>query len=92
VDETKLVTKEVVRDQLLAYLNQQITLAQLVDWAENTLCDGELELHDIEILSDILAQLGLADVRKFGLSWEDCSTLLARLGYQLQVEAIPLPA
>ena len=87
-----LITKEVVRDQLLAYLNQQITLAQLVDWAENTLCDGELELHDIEILSDILAQLGLADVRKFGLSWEDCSTLLARLGYQLQVEAIPLPA
>ena len=87
-----LVTKEVVRDQLLAYLNQQITLAQLVDWAENTLCDGELELHDIEILSDILARLGLADVREFGLSWEDCSTLLARLGYQLQVEAIPLAA
>jgi len=87
-----LVTKEVVRDQLLAYLNQQKTLAQLVDWAENTLCDGELEMHDIEILSDILARLGLADVREFGLSWEDCSTLLARLGYQLQVEAIPLPA
>lgn len=87
-----LVTKEVVCDQLLAYLNQRVTLAQLVDWAENTLCDGELELRDIEILSDILARLGLADVREFGLSWEDCSTLLARLGYQLQVEAIPLAA
>jgi hypothetical protein len=87
-----LVTKELIRDQLLAYLNHRITLAQLVDWAENTLCDGELEMHDIETLSDILARLGLADVREFGLSWEDCSTFLARLGYQLQVEAIPMAA
>jgi hypothetical protein len=87
-----LITKESVRDQLLAYMNQRITLAQLVDWAEDALCDGELETHDIETLSDILARLGLADVREFGLSWEDCSTFLARLGYQLQVDAIPMAA
>ena len=87
-----LVTKEVIRDQLLAYLNRRMTLAQLVDWAENVLCDGELEMHDIEVLSDILARLGLADVREFGLSWEDCSTFLARLGYQLQVDATPMVA
>lgn len=85
-----LITKEFVRDQLLAYLNQRITLTQLVDWAENTLCEGELERGDSEILSEILARLGLADVREFGLSWEDCSVFLARLGYQLQVEAIPI--
>lgn len=85
-----LVTKELVRDQILAYLNQHITLAQLVDWAENTLNEGELEMHDSETISDILARLGLADVREFGLSWEDCAALLARLGYQPQVEAIPL--
>ena len=87
---TMLITKELIRDQLLAYLNQRITLAQLVDWAENTLAEGELKLQDIEILSDILARLGLADVREFGLSWEDYSTFLARLGYQLHLEAIPI--
>ena len=87
-----LVTKELVRDQLLAYLNQRMTLPELVDWAEDMLGDGEMEMSDIEMISDILARLGLADVREFGLSWEDCSTLLARLGYQLQVEAIPLAA
>lgn len=87
-----LVNKELVRHQLLAYLNQRITRMELVNWAENTLCSGELDTHDIETISDILARLGLADVREFGLSWEDCSTLLARLGYQLQVEAIPLTA
>jgi len=87
-----LITKEVIRDQLLAYLNQRITLEQLVDWAENALCDGELETNDIELLSDILARLGLADVHEFGLSWEEYSAFLARLGYQLQVEAIPIAA
>jgi hypothetical protein len=87
-----LVTKEIVRDQLLAYLNQHVTLAQLVEWSENNLPNDELELRDIETLSDILARLGLADIREFGLSSEDCSTLLARLGYQLQVKAISLAA
>lgn len=87
-----LITKEVVRDQLLAYLNQRITLTELVDWAENVLGDREIEISDIEIISDIAARLGLADVRESGLSWEDCTLLLSRLGYQPQVEAIPLVA
>lgn len=85
-----IVNKDLIRDQLLAYLNQQITLAQLVDWAENTLSESELDLDEVETLSDILARLGLADVREFGLSWEDCALLLARLGYHPQVEAVPL--
>ncbi len=86
-----LITKEIVCDTLLAYLNYRLTLAQLVDWAETMLCEGEL-VGPIELLSDILARLGLADVREFGLSWDDCTALLARLGYQLQVQAMPLAA
>lgn len=87
-----VVTKDLIRDHLLAYLNQQITLAQLVDWAENTLSESESDWADIETLSDILARLGLADVREFGLTGEDCATFLARLGHQPQVEVIPLVA
>ena len=87
-----LVTKELVRDQLLAYLNHTITLAQLVDWAENALNEGELEARNSETLRDIVARLGLADVREFGLSWDDCYQFLARLGYQVQVRVTPTTA
>ena len=84
-----MVTKEVVREKLLAYLNHSVSLAELVDWAENTLMHGELDQHDAGVLRDVLARLGLADVREFGLSWEDCTELLGRLGYVVQVSAAP---
>lgn len=86
------ITRRVVRDQLLAYLNRSITLDQLVDWAENVICDGEVGGQDAELLTQIVARLGLADVRAFGLSWDDCYNFLAQLGYAVQVEAIPLAA
>jgi hypothetical protein len=62
-----IITKEIVRDKLLAYLNNQISLPELVDWAENSLCDGALDTADPETLRDIIVRLGLADVRQFGL-------------------------
>ncbi len=85
-----LITKNLVRDKILAYLNHQLTLAELVDWAEDSLCDGELELSYIELLSDILAHLGLADVKEFGLSWDSLVLLLQDLGYQPQVKFVPM--
>jgi len=63
-----IITKNLVRNQLLAYLNERITLSELVDWAENALLDGELEAQNAEILRHVIARLGLADVRQFGLS------------------------
>ncbi len=86
------VTREVVRDQLLAYLNGKLTRAELVRWAEDALGEGELEEAHAETLSDILARLGLADVEAFGLSWDDCADFLARLGYHAEVRAIPIAA
>jgi hypothetical protein len=32
--------------------------------------------------------LGVADVRAFGLAWEDCEQLLRQLGYSPRVEII----
>jgi hypothetical protein len=37
-------------------------------------------------LADIVARLGVADVREFGLSWEDCEQLLKRLGYTAHLD------
>ncbi len=87
-----IITKELTRDQLLAYLNHYVTLPDLVDWAETALMEGELEEQNAETLRDIIAQIGLADVRQFGLSWTECSDILAKLGYRTQVNVIPIAA
>ncbi len=87
-----IITKALVCDKLVAYLNQRITLPELVDWAENALCEGELEEQNAETLRDIIARLGVADVRQFGLSWADCSDFLGQLGYQARVDIIPIAA
>ena len=43
---------------------------------------------DAELLSDVLARIGVADVRAFGLTWEDCGELLHRLGFATRVEVV----
>ncbi|NOH03065.1 MAG: hypothetical protein HND47_14460 [Chloroflexi bacterium] len=87
-----IVTRKTVAEELAAYLNRDISLARLVDWAEDTLNDGELDEQDAELLRDILARVGLADVREFGLSWDDCYSFLSQLGYTTQVKILPLAA
>ena len=82
------ITKQTVANQLAAYLHHEITLAQLVDWAENALLDGTFASRDTNLLSAVIARLGLADVRAFGLTWEDCEQFFAQLGYSVQVEII----
>ena len=80
-----MINRKTLRDQLLAYLNHQITVAQLVDWAENTMNEGDLDPTDASLLAEIIARIGAADVENFGLSWEDCYDFLSRLGYKVEV-------
>ena len=81
-----LVTKPTAAEKLAAFLHHEISLAQLVDWAENALLDGEFVDQDAEALRFVISRLGVADVRAFGLTWEDCEILLDRLGYRTRVE------
>jgi cobyrinic acid a,c-diamide synthase len=82
------ITKQTVADKIAAYLHHEITLAQLVDWAENAVMDGELAERDAKILSSVIARLGVADVRAFGLAWDDCEELLHQLGFSPRVEVV----
>ena len=59
------ITKQTVADKIAAYLHHEITLAQLVDWAEHAMMDGEFAGHDARMLSSVMARLGVADVRAF---------------------------
>lgn len=81
-----LVTRHVAAQKLTAFLHHQISLAQLVDWAETALLDGEFAEEEADALRFVVSRLGVADVRAFGLTWEDCENLLGRLGYRARVE------
>ena len=82
------ITKKTVADKIAAYLHHEMTLAQLVDWSENVLLDGKLADRDATTISSVIARLGVADVRAFGLAWEDCEELLKRLGFSPRVEVV----
>jgi hypothetical protein len=84
-----MITRLTVKRHLLDYLNRRLTLAGLVDWAENAMMDDAMDEADIDVLTPIVARLGLADVREFGLSWDDCYDFLNRLGYRVAVVATP---
>jgi cobyrinic acid a,c-diamide synthase len=82
------ITKQTVADQIAAYLHHEIALAQLVDWSERALMEGELAERDAKTLSSVVARLGVADIRAFGLAWEDCEELLRELGFAPRVEVV----
>jgi hypothetical protein len=80
----KITRKDVAR-KIADYLHHQITRQGLVDWAENMMMEADFESHDLEALRDVVSRLGLADVKSFGMTWEDCEYFLSRLGYQARV-------
>ncbi len=85
------LTRHTVSTQLLAYLNDEITLAQLVDWAETFFIDGWIEPEsDTALVRDVIAHLAAADTAAFPLTWDICQDFMRRLGTPVRV--IPLSA
>ena len=81
-----LITREIIGNKILQYLNREVTLIELVDWAERMICEGDFEESHLELIRDILGHIGLADVKEFGLTWDDCYEYLKKLGYQVNIE------
>jgi hypothetical protein len=79
------ITRQIVADKITDYLQGKVCQAELVDWAERAMMDANFNEADIEVLSDIIGRLGLADVAEFGLRWQDCEEFLRRLGYRAKV-------
>ena len=52
---------------MLNYLQHKTSLNDLVEWAEIAFMDGDIQGEDPDVVRDILARLGLADVKAFGL-------------------------
>ncbi len=82
------ITRQTVADKLAAYLRHDVSLPELVAWAESALMEGTFEHEHFTEIRNVIARLGVADVRAFGLTWEDCEQLLKQLGYAARVNIV----
>ena len=80
-----MIIRQSVADKMTDYLHGKVGQAELVDWAERAMMDADFDQADVDLLSDIVGRLGLADVAEFGLRWQDCEEFLRRLGYRAKV-------
>ncbi len=86
----QVITNKIVADELSAYLRHELTPADLVDWAETVMMNGDFDDENYDMLRDIVSKLGVSDVKAFGLTWEDCEQFLNQLGYKTHVEVVAL--
>ena len=83
-----ILTRKMLADMLIKYINHEIDLSRLIDWAEDMIREADFEGGSFELIRDILVRIGLADVREFGLTWDDCYDYLHKLGYDIKVALI----
>ncbi|MEW6408640.1 MAG: hypothetical protein AB1488_00810 [Nitrospirota bacterium] len=83
-----ILTRKALADMLIKYINREIDLSSLVDWAEDMIKEADFENRSFELIRGVLARIGLADVREFGLTWDDCYDYLHKLGYDVKVELL----
>lgn len=84
----ELITRKIVAEKLSAHLHHELSLDSLVAWAESAMMAGEFDPAYLPTIRDVVARIGVADVRAFGLTWEDCEQLLSQLGYSAQVSIV----
>jgi hypothetical protein len=79
------ITRQIAAEKITDYLHGKLSQAELVDWAERAMMDTDFDEGNVDLLSDIVGRLGLADIAEFGLRWQDCEEFLRRLGYKAKV-------
>ena len=83
-----MITREDVVEVIRKYLQREISIVTLVDWAESAMMEGEFDDKHFNDIGNVVSRLGLADVRAFGLTLEDCDKLLGTLGYSTRFEIV----
>ena len=83
---TYVITREVLLEKLYAFIRHEITLPEIVDWAENVFVDDDVDVEgDIELLMDVIFCLAGADTALFPLTWEALSEFVEKLGGKMPV-------
>ena len=83
----ELTREDVVRN-LAAYLHHETSLDDLVAWANTSMMEDDFEETHYDAIREAIARMGLGDVRAFGITWEDCASILKQLGYDARVEIV----
>ena len=84
-----MIARDDVAEKLNDYLHHRLDLDQIVSWAELAMMDADFDPSDFDNIRDIVARIGLADVRVLGLTWQDCENFLNRLGYRVHLDVTP---
>ena len=50
--------------------------------------EDDFQQENYETIREIVGRLGVADVKAFGLTWENCENFLNRLGYAVRIEVV----
>jgi hypoxanthine phosphoribosyltransferase len=87
----EVLMREAIFQQMNSYFARDSSLFQMVSWAQDTLAAGDLSPDDESLLRDLVARAGDPADDGFGLTMEDWSILLGRLGRELRVNTGPLP-
>jgi len=81
------ITRRILVEKLLDYLNHRIPLAALVDWAEFAMIDTRFDPEaDTARLMDVLSYVAAGDTPDFPLTWDILSDFLDKLGAPVRVE------
>lgn len=80
-----MITRSVVHDWLLAYLNGEIDAVHLAQWARMALDAGRIFPDDEADVRAVLRRLHQAALSAPGLTWDALVDLLERLGYEIQI-------
>jgi hypoxanthine phosphoribosyltransferase len=87
----EVLMRGAILQRINSYLNQECTLAQLVSWASGMVGNGDLSPDDEFLLRDLVTRAGPPGSDTFGLTMEDWSDLLGRLGQELRISTAPVP-
>lgn len=81
-----MITREMVKQKILDYLLLRSSLDALIHWAEDSFMSADFEEKDATLISDVLSQIGVSNVRNFGIQWHEWKDLLLKLGYEMKIE------
>ena len=85
--DEEMITQPILAEKILAYLNGQISLDDLVMWAEDAMVmftESDQRPAGADTIWDTLLYLGAADSPGFPLTWETIKEMLEHLGRPVQ--------
>ena len=81
-----IITREVLLEKLYAFIRQETTLPELVNWAENVFVDDDVDVEgDTELLMDIVFCLAGSDTDLYPLTWDVLTEFVEKLGGKMPI-------